>query len=488
MGSGSEVYPRQIALESCPMRTTCTPGARWALLCAIALWACVSALPNPRPNPSPANAPAEVFSAERAMVHVAAIAQKPHPTFSAEWVRIREYLRRELSNFGLEPQIQSGTGSYSRSRSGRLIQRSGPVENIIARLSGSANTRPIMLAAHYDSNPNGPGAGDDAHGVGVLLETLRALRSSPPLRNDVIFLITDGEERGLLGADVFMREHPWRHEPGVVLNFEARGTGGPSYMFETSEENAWLIATLASTVPRAEAMSVMYEIYRRMPNDTDMTQFKRGGLQGMNFAFGEHPEFYHRPQDDVAHLDRRSVQENGNYALGLVRAFGNQDLTQIHSGNAVYFPTRLTPLIVYPEWLAGPLAWFAAAGLGVVSWFGRRARGRWLAIGLAMVAALTIFIARNAPGASYLLAWPLMAGVVGFALALTGPTTISWGWRLGALMILPVIVFLILIPFASILILALGFSKATPILVAISLMILVCLSPQIVLLFRRSLG
>jgi hypothetical protein len=257
-------------------------------------------------------------------------------------------------------------------------------------------------------------------------------------------------------------------------------------MFETSAGNAWLIDALASAVPRAEAMSVAYEIYRLLPNDTDLTVFKRGGLNGMNFAFIGHPEFYHRPQDDVAHLDQRSVQENGNYALGLARVFGNRDLTQTHSGNAIYFLTHLMPLIVYPDWWAGPLAWFAVAGLGAATWFGRRARGRWLAVGLAIVAALAILISRIAPGASYLLEWPLVAGVVAFALIVTGPKTLGWGWRLGALTILPGVVFLLLVPFASMLMVAMGFRGAAPILGAVALVILMCLAPQIVLLFRRN--
>ena len=463
------------------MKTVATRGARWALFSAMALWFAVSMLPNPRPVPAPVTSPAGDFSAERAMVHVAAIAQKPHPMFSAERVRARDYVQGELGKLGLQPQIQSGEGEHTRGRS----HSSGPVENIVARLAGSANTRPLMLVAHYDSTANGPGAGDDAHGVAVLLETLRALRSGPALRNDVIFLITDGEERGLLGADVFMREHPWRNEPGVVLNFEARGTGGPSYMFETSEGNAWLIDALASAGPRAEATSVAYEIYRRMPNDTDMTLFKRGGLQGMNFAFIDHREFYHRPQDDVGHLDRRSVQENGNYALGLARIFGNRDLREPHSGNAIYFPTRLTPLVVYPGWWATPLAWVAAVGLGAATWFGRRVRGRWIAAGLAMVATSAIFLAGVAPGASYLLEWPLMAGVLAFALLVTGPKTLGWSWRLAALTILPGFVFLLLVPFASTLLVALSPRGAAPILAADSLVVLFCIAPQIVLLLRR---
>ena len=70
-----------------------------------------------------------------------------------------------------------------------------------------------------------------------MLETLRALKSSPPLKNDTVFLFTDGEEVGLLGATAFVKEHPWAKDIGVALNFEARGSSGPSFMFETSDGN-----------------------------------------------------------------------------------------------------------------------------------------------------------------------------------------------------------------------------------------------------------
>ena len=74
-----------------------------------------------------------------------------------------------------------------------------------------------------------------------MLETLRALKAGPPLDRDVIALLTDGEESGCLGARVFVTEHPWADEVGIVLNFDARGNSGPSIMFETSDGNGWLI-------------------------------------------------------------------------------------------------------------------------------------------------------------------------------------------------------------------------------------------------------
>lgn len=414
------------------------------------------------------------------MAHVAEIARIPHPVGSAEHDRVRDYIRGEFQKLGVESQLETGAGEYSR----KGFHVSGPVENIVARWPGTANTRPVMLAGHYDSVKTGPGAGDDGHAVGVLLETLRALRSGPALRNDVIFLITDGEERGLLGADLFMREHPWRHDPGVVLNFEARGTGGPSLMFETSAGNAWMIHTLQAAVPQADATSVAYEIYRRMPNDTDLTVFKGGGLAGMNFAFIEHPEFYHHPQDDVAHLDRRSVQEQGRYALSLARVFGNQDLSAPQSLNAVYFPTRLTSLIVYPGgWDTVIIVWIAM----LAPWFGRRVRhvrGRWIAIPQAIMAALAFLVAVKAPGAAYLLEWPLLAGVVSFALLVSAPETLSLGWRVAAMMICPAAVFLLMVPFASTVIVALGPRAAAPVLAGDVLGILTCVLPQLVLVLR----
>ena len=482
------------------MKTIATIFARLALSAALALWLWVSLSPNPRPAAVPATAPAQDFSTERAMVHVGAMAQKPHPPGTAEHDRVRDYVRGELARLGLESQLETGKGEYSQ----RGYHISCRVENIVALLPGAANTRPVMLAAHYDSVPTGPGAGDDAHGVAVLLETLRALRSGPrepgvpaqpgvpllpsgpPLRNDVIFLFTDGEERGMLGADLFMREHPWRHDPGVVLNFEARGTGGSSFMFETSPGNAWMIRHLQAAVPRAEATSVAYEIYRHMGNDTDLSVFKRGGLAGMNFAFIGHPEFYHRPQDDVAHLDWRSVQEQGRYALSLTRVFGNQDLAATHAGNAVYFPTRLTSLIVYPASWVMPLAWIAPIGLTAAAWFGRAVRGRWIAIPLAIVAALAFLAAANVPGAAYLLEWPLIAGIGSFALLVSAPPTLGFGWRLLGILICPSAIFLLLVPLVSDLMVALGPRRAAPLLAGDVLLILACLSPQLVLVFRSA--
>src|ERR1017187_5688025 len=449
-----------------------TPAVRWALAGGLALWTAIGFTPPARPDPLPASAPDGEFSAGRAMAAIRAIAQRPHPVGSADHDRVRDYILGEFTRLGLAPAVQAGTGTFLRYK--------GKAENILARLPGTANTRPVMLAAHYDSTRGGPGAGDDAHGVAVLLETLRALRQSPPLRNDVVFLVTDGEEDGMLGAALFMREHPWRGEPGVVLNFEARGTGGAATMFETSTPNEGLVRTLRTAVPAANATSFAYEVYRRMPNNTALSVFKRG-LAGMNFAFIEHPEWYHHAQDDPAHLDLRSVQEQGTYALALTRIFGAQNLTQPQSGDAVYFPTRLTPLIVYSTAWVQPLAWLTTAALVAAALAGwrRRVRGFWFAFVLAIPAILQLLVAKSAPGVTYLLEWPLAGVVMAYAVWMTAPPVIGPGWRLAVLLFTPAASFLLLAPMLHMLVVALGPREGGIIVAVATLWILITVFPQL---------
>ena len=303
----------------------------FALIFVLAVCSACILLDRP-PAPVSVSAPPMEFSAERAMMYLWTFAQKPHPIGSAEHDRIRDYLVAELTRLGVTPEIQRTTGITPR------YQAAGSVENIVARVNGSSGAKDaVMLAAHYDSVPAGPGAGDDGAGVAAILETLRALRAGPVLHNDVILLLTDGEEDGLLGSSAFMAEHPWAKDVRVALNFEGRGNAGVSQMFETSPHNGRLIDALAQAVRHPHGSSLTYEIYKHMPNDTDMTIFKNHGVAGLNFAFIGHWEAYHTPLDNPQQLRRGSLQQHGDYALALARTLGNADLAQPRSTDAVYF-------------------------------------------------------------------------------------------------------------------------------------------------------
>ena len=319
-----------------------------------AAWAAIE-MSGP-PAALPASAEASEFSAERAMAHVTAITAAPHPMGSEAHLQVRGYLLSELKKLGVEPQVQTVTGVTSR------YVVAGTVENVAARLAGTEKSgKALALVSHYDSVPAAPGAGDDGAAVGAMLETLRALKAGPALKNDVIFLFTDGEENGLLGASAFMDEHPWAKEIGAVLNFEGRGKSGASLMFETSAGNAWLVDAFAKT-PHPRGSSLAYEIYKRLPNDTDFTVFKKHDARGMNFAFVDDWYAYHTPQDSAAKLNPGSLQHHGEYMVSLARQLGDAEFAENPASDAVYF-NLIGNMLVHYSTGTGVLLAVVAAGL-----------------------------------------------------------------------------------------------------------------------------
>jgi hypothetical protein len=286
------------------------------------------------------------------MRHVRELARTPHPVGSAEHARVRDFLLRTLSELGLDPCVQKTMGLLS------AYGTAATVENVAARKRGTARGPALLLAAHYDSVPAGPGAGDDGAGVATLLETARALAAGPPLRNDVIFLFSDGEELGLLGAAAFVAEHPWKNDVGVVLNFDNRGTRGAVMMYETSPGNLALVRELASAVPSARASSLSAAVAKLLPNSSDFVVFRKAGMAGLNFGFIGGPEQYHTLQDTPENLDLRTLQQSGNYALPLARRLADADLSPFSQSSApdgVFFNPAGSWEIVYPAIWARPL-------------------------------------------------------------------------------------------------------------------------------------
>lgn len=317
----------------------------------------------------PADAPATEFSSARAKQRLQVIARQPHPTGSNENAKVREYILSELAALGLSPEVQEAEG-FGQPRSAFI--RAAMVRNVIARLPGTGSSKAILLAAHYDSVPFGPGASDDGAGVVTLLETLRALKAGPPLKNDVVFLFTDGEELGLLGAAAFVDNYPQLGDVGLALNFEARGSRGPSFMFETSDENGWLVVEFARAAPRPIANSLMYSFYKTLPNDTDLTVIKKKGVPGLNFAFADGFNHYHTQLDNVEELDERSLQHHGGYALALARHFGNLDLRETKAPDAVYFNLFGPSIIHYSQSWVIPFTSLVAILFIAVVWVGIR--------------------------------------------------------------------------------------------------------------------
>ena len=342
----SPTRPGSMALGTLP-----SWAAVLGLMMFIACLVCVGMYQLIPPGIAPIDAPHTEFASGRALQHLQIIAQKPHPIGSPAHTAVRTYILQELATMGLSPEVQTTTVVNHR----ETPWIAGTVHNIVAKLQGTEPSKALLLVAHYDSVPTGPGASDDGAAVAAMLETMRALKASTPIRNDVLFLFTDGEEVGLLGATAFVDAHPWAQEVGLVLNFEARGTAGPSLMFETSNENGWLIREFAQAAPYPVTNSLSYEIYKLLPNDTDFTRFKEAGWAGFNFAYIDGFLHYHTALDSVAKLDERSLQHHGSYLLALTRHFGNVRLDSTRASNVVYFNALGSTLVVYAQKWVLPL-------------------------------------------------------------------------------------------------------------------------------------
>lgn len=361
------------------------PVALATFVC-VALLIALAAYMLRAPAAVPADAPLADFSSARALRHVERIAGAPHPIGSAEQARVGDYLVGELNRMGVAAEVQSTT-AVSPARGGYLS--AATVRNVVGVLEGTDNSKAVMLLAHYDSAPASPGASDDGAGVAAVLEVVRALKAGPPLRNSVVVLLTDGEEAGLLGARGFADEHPLMKEVGLVLNFESRGTHGPSMLFETSARNGWLVGEFARAAPHPVASSLFYELYKFLPNDTDLTVFKRAGLAGLNFAFVGGSSRYHTALDNAENLDERSLQHHGSYGLALSRHFGGLDLRHPRERDAVYFDLLGSVLVRYSTaWVIPVAALVALAYVGLLALGLKRGRLTYGGLGAGFLSTL----------------------------------------------------------------------------------------------------
>ncbi len=292
------------------------------------------------------------FSTEKALVHLKAITKQPHYTGSSEHTIARNYIANELENLGLEVEIQEQVAVNKKWRAATKTQ------NILARIKGSGNGKAILLLSHYDSNPHSSlGASDAASGVVAILEGIRAFLAKNEIpKNDIIICISDAEELGLLGANAFVNYHPWAKDVALVLNFEARGSGGPSYLLlETNGGNKNLIeAFQKANSKHPVGNSLMYSIYKMLPNDTDLTVFREeGNIDGFNFAFiGDHFD-YHTEQDSYERMDLNSFNHQASYLIAGLSYFANSDLNYLKAqDDYVYFDFPQFGLIFYPfSWI-----------------------------------------------------------------------------------------------------------------------------------------
>ena len=299
-----------------------------------------------------ATAPQTEFSSQRALQPLKEITKAPHYHGSEEHTRVREYLVGQLEDLGLETEVQEG---FVLNESWRGLDKP---KNIVGIWKGSGTGKSLVLLSHYDSaKVPSLGASDAGSGIVTILESLRAYKAAGKTpKNDIIVLFSDAEEIGLDGAQLFVNEHPLAQNVGLVLNFEARGSGGPSNMIlETNGGNANLVKAFIDANPEYPvASSLMYSIYKMLPNDTDSTIFReKGDIDSFFFAFIDDHYDYHTANDTFENLDRNTLQHQGSYLLPLLHYFADADLNTLKADeDYVYVNAPIVKMISYPfSWI-----------------------------------------------------------------------------------------------------------------------------------------
>ena len=315
------------------------------------------------------------FSVDNVMEHLKVLSKDVHFVGTPGHQEVQDYIVNELEKLGLETEIQT-QHSFNRNQSFVIGTNT---QNILARIEGSGDGKALVILSHYDSVPTAShGASDAGSGVATILEGLRVyLEKREQPVNDIIILITDAEELGLLGARAFVQYHPWADDVGLVLNFEARGSGGPSQMIiETNGKNGKMIREFRKANPSfPTANSLSYSVYKLLPNDTDNTPFREiGNIDGYFFAFIDDFFDYHTAQDTWQRTDLESLSHQGDYLMSVLPYFANSDLSDFSSDqDMVYITFPLVKLIYYPFSWNTPLVIIASILFAVLFVLGVRA-------------------------------------------------------------------------------------------------------------------
>jgi hypothetical protein len=314
------------------------------------------------PAPLGLDAAPTVFSAARAREILKELVGDgvAHPMGSAADAKVRDLIVQRLTALGYATELQTGLSCND-------FGACGTPTNIVATRGEFTGKDAVMLAAHYDSVPAGPGASDDGVGVANLLEIARVLSVMPAPKHPIVLLVTDGEEAGLLGASLFTREHPLAKRIWAAVNMDTRGVSGPSLMFETGTANAWLMRLYGSSTLEPITNSLCYVIYKTLPNNTDFTIFKAASYQGFNLAFIGDVADYHTPLDSFENASPATMQHQGANALSGLLALANASDITPPAADSLFFDVLARTVIVWPIGFVLPGALAALALLAAAA-------------------------------------------------------------------------------------------------------------------------
>jgi hypothetical protein len=340
-------------------------GRRW--INAFVAVAALTAVPRPSHAPggaAPAIAVAEVKRLESAL---ADDSMEGRLTGSPGGARAARFIANEMRTIGLIPKGSSGyfqlvpvsaTDSGITLRSSVSDSAPGHHEtayNVIGMLQGSDPTlagEVIVVDAHYDHRGIGApvngdsiyqGADDEASGTVSVLAVARAMAAGPKPTRSILFVLTTGEEEGLLGT-TWMLEHFPVPLDSVVANLETEMIGRPDSR-AGGAGRGWLTgfdrSTMGAMLRRAHIPIVAdprpdQHFFER----SDNIAFALRGIPAHTLSsFNMHGD-YHQPSDDLSHIDFAHMTAVINSALEAVRLLANGPLPVWNPGGRPVAPAR----------------------------------------------------------------------------------------------------------------------------------------------------
>ncbi len=126
----------------------------------------------------------------------------------------------------------------------RMLQAGGPAtmrldatsattrtRNVVAQTTTGSTDDVVLVGAHLDSVPAGPGINDNGTGTAAILETALQLGAAPKVTNAVRFAWWGAEELGLLGSERYVNalSAADRSKIALYLNFDMLGSPNFGY-------------------------------------------------------------------------------------------------------------------------------------------------------------------------------------------------------------------------------------------------------------------
>jgi hypothetical protein len=261
---------------------------------------------------------------------------------TADELTAAKYIASQLKLLKIEPAGEDGgylqTAKFMRRQRGGASAEA-TTTNVVGILRGNDPKfakETILLSAHLDhlgvgQEVNGDniynGADDDASGCTAVLELAEALAAGPKPRRTVVFALFGSEEIGGYGAKYF-QEHPPVPVESFVANLEFEMIGrpdkavAPHTLWLTGYERSNLGAELAAHGARLVADPHPEQHFFQRSDNYYLAL--KGIIAHTVSSYGLHSD-YHRPSDDLAHVDFAHMTEAIESMVEPVRWLANSD-------------------------------------------------------------------------------------------------------------------------------------------------------------------